>query len=235
MPWRVQVSHQSTVERVSPLAHIMVRINRVHTGSGDGGETSLLDGKRVGKEDSRVDLFGTIDELNSQIGVIRMELGRFVSVDVSEGEIAVIDECLGLVQQELFDIGGECACPPGSLPESVALVGSEQGDRLVEEMDGWLMRLEPLESFILPTGSAPVASMHVARTVARRAERSACYLRVRDGGEAVRAEVLAYINRLSDWLFVLARWFGKVSGEKETLWTPLGERKSQSDGPSSSP
>ena len=97
------------------------------------------------------------------------------------------------------------------------------------------MRLEPLESFILPTGSAPVASMHVARTVARRAERSACYLRVRDGGEAVRSEVLAYINRLSDWLFVLARWFGKVSGEKETLWTPLGERKSQSDGPSSSP
>ena len=94
MPWRVQVSHQSTVERVSPLAHIMVRINRVHTGTGDGGETSLLDGKRVGKEDSRVDLFGTIDELNSQIGVIRMELGRFVSVDVSEGTIAVVDECI---------------------------------------------------------------------------------------------------------------------------------------------
>ena len=232
MRYRVQVSHQSTVERVNPLAHIMVRINRVHTGTGDGGETSLLDGKRVGKEDGRVDLFGTIDELNSQIGVIRMELERFVSADVSEEEVVGIDESLGLVQQELFDIGGECACPPESLPECVALVGSEQGERLVVEMDDWLVRLEPLESFILPTGSAPVASMHVARTIARRAERSACSLRARDGEDAVRSEVLAYLNRLSDWLFVLARWFGKVSGERETLWTPLGERTEQSDGPS---
>ena len=96
-------------------------------------------------------------------------------------------------------------------------------------MDNWLERLEPLESFILPTGSAPVASMHVARTVARRAERVACSLRSTEGEEAIRSEVLAYLNRLSDWLFVLARWFGKISGEGETLWTPLGERMSQSD------
>ena len=207
----------------------MVRINRVHTGTGDGGETSLLDGRRVGKEDDRVDLFGTIDELNSQIGVVRMEIGRFVPDADSEDEIDLIGSGLGLVQQELFDIGGECACPPESLPESVALIGSGEGERLVAEMDNWLERLEPLESFILPTGSAPVASMHVARTVARRAERVACSLRSTEGEEAIRSEVLAYLNRLSDWLFVLARWFGKISGEGETLWTPLGERMSQSD------
>ncbi len=207
----------------------MVRINRVHTGTGDGGETSLLDGRRVGKEDDRVDLFGTIDELNSQIGVVRMEIGRFVPDADSEDEIDLIGSGLGLVQQELFDIGGECACPPESLPESVALIGTGEGERLVAEMDNWLERLEPLESFILPTGSAPVASMHVARTVARRAERVACSLRSTEGEEAIRSEVLAYLNRLSDWLFVLARWFGKISGEGETLWTPLGERMSQSD------
>ena len=207
----------------------MVRINRVHTGTGDGGETSLLDGRRVGKEDDRVDLFGTIDELNSQIGVVRMEIGRFVPDADSEDEIDLIGSGLGLVQQELFDIGGECACPPESLPESVALIGAGEGERLVAEMDNWLERLEPLESFILPTGSAPVASMHVARTVARRAERVACSLRSTEGEEAIRSEVLAYLNRLADWLFVLARWFGKISGEGETLWTPLGERMSQSD------
>tara|TARA_B100000959_G_scaffold264819_1_gene305690 strand:- start:14738 stop:15346 length:609 start_codon:yes stop_codon:yes gene_type:complete len=202
----------------------MVRINRVHTGTGDGGETSLLDGTRVGKEDGRVGLFGTIDELNSQIGVVRMEIARFgpLKKDVS----SVVDLSLGEVQQELFDIGGECACPPQSLPESVALVGNEQAERLLTEMDGWLNDLEALESFILPTGSPPVATLHVARTVARRAERAACSQVVKDGPGAVRAEVLAYLNRLSDWLFVLARWVAHNSGEPETLWKPLGERDS---------
>jgi cob(I)alamin adenosyltransferase len=207
----------------------MVRINRVHTGAGDGGETSLLDGKRVGKQDGRVELFGTIDELNSQLGVVRMEIRRFQPESVPEGEGPALDAALGIVQQELFDIGGECACPPESLPDSVALVGTGEGDRLIEEMDNWLEHMDPLESFILPTGSAPVASMHVARTVARRAERAACSLRECEGEGAVRPEILAYLNRLSDWLFVMARWFGKISDEEETLWKPLGRRGRLSD------
>jgi cob(I)alamin adenosyltransferase len=91
-------------------------------------------------------------------------------------------------------------------------------------MDVWLDDLEPLESFVLPTGSAPIATLHVARTVARRAERVACSLREKEGEVAIRQEVLAYLNRLSDWLFVLARWIGHNSGESETLWTPLGKR-----------
>ena len=145
----------------------MVRINRVHTGTGDGGETSLLDGKKVGKESPRVGLFGTIDELNSQIGAVRMEFGRMPGITRFHNP-GDAEDALMRVQQELFDIGGECACTPGKLPKQMALIGIDECDRLVVEMDSWLEELDPLESFILPTGSAPVAFLHVARTVAVR-------------------------------------------------------------------
>ena len=205
----------------------MVRITRVHTGTGDGGETSLLDGKKVGKESPRVELYGTIDELNSQIGVVRMEFGRMPGVTRFHrpGEA---DEALYRVQQELFDLGGECACSPGKLPEQMVLVGMDECDRLVEEMDDWIKELEPLKSFILPMGSAPVAFLHVARTVARRAEREACNLRSIEGDGSVRDEVICYLNRISDWLFVMGRWIAKNTGEEEVLWTPLGKRNTES-------
>ena len=205
----------------------MVRITRVHTGTGDGGETSLLDGKKVGKESPRVGLYGTIDELNSQIGVVRMEFGRMPGVTRFHrpGEA---DEALYRVQQELFDIGGECACSPDKLPEQMVLVGMNECDRLIEEMDDWIEELQPLKSFILPMGSAPVAFLHVARTVARRAEREACRLRSVEGEGSVRDEVICYLNRISDWLFVLGRWIAKNTGEEEVLWTPLGKRDAES-------
>ena len=205
----------------------MVRITRVHTGTGDGGETSLLDGKKVGKESPRVGLYGTIDELNSQIGVVRMEFGRMPGVTRFHrpGEA---DEALYRVQQELFDIGGECACSPGKLPEQMVLVSMTECDRLIEEMDGWIKELKPLTSFILPMGSAPVAFLHVARTVARRAERKACNLRQIEGEGSVRDEVICYLNRISDWLFVMGRWIAKNTGEEEVLWTPLGKRDTES-------
>jgi len=205
----------------------MVRINRVHTGSGDGGETFLLDGTKVGKESLRVALFGTIDELNSHVGVVRMEFGRMPGVTRFHRPDEA-DECLMRVQQELFDLGGECACSPGKLPEQMALVGMEQCDRLIHEMDLWIEELTPLKSFILPMGSAPVAFLHVARTVARRAERESCRLRDIEGDGSVRDEVICYLNRISDWLFVLGRWIAKNTGEVETLWTPLGKRESES-------
>jgi cob(I)alamin adenosyltransferase len=198
----------------------MVRITKVHTGGGDTGKTSLLDGKRVGKENLRVGVYGTIDELNSQIGVIRMELNRCGESDFSDEA----DEKLGIIQQELFDIGGECSCTPGMLPPQMALIGMEQCDRLVAEMDNWLDDLSPLTSFIMPTGSAPVATMHVARTVTRRAERKACEIISIDGEDAIRTEIICYLNRLSDWLFVLGRWFSVKNREVEVLWTPLGKR-----------
>ena len=201
----------------------MVRITKVHTGAGDGGRTRLLDGTEVGKEHPRVRLYGTIDEVNSQIGVVRMELNRMPGISNQSRNSA--DAAMGRVQQELFDVGGECSCTPGKLPEQMVLIGSDTGDRLVAEMNSWLENLDPLESFIMPTGSPPVATLHVARTVARRAERHACSMRDIDGDGAVRDEVISYLNRLSDWMFVLGRWITRMTGEEEMLWTPLGKRE----------
>ena len=195
----------------------MVRITKVHTGGGDGGETSLVDGTRVGKEHPRVAIYGTIDEANSAIGIVRMELGRASFPIVETRDYA--DKLLGRIQQELFDVGAECACPPGGVPEQMTIIGSDAGERLVSEMDSMLEDLEPLSSFILPTGSPAVANLHVARTIVRRAEREACALR-----EEVRPEVISYLNRLSDHCFVLGRWITAQTGEEETLWTPLGRR-----------
>ena len=149
----------------------MVRITKVHTGGGDGGETSLVDGTRVGKEHPRVAIYGTIDEANSAIGIVRMELSR-ASIPTEVCDYA--DRLLGTIQQELFDVGAECACPPGGVPEQMSIIGAESGERLVAEMDSMLEDLVPLSSFILPTGSPAVANLHMARTIVRRAEREAC-------------------------------------------------------------
>ena len=200
----------------------MVRITKVHTGAGDTGQTRLRDWAKGGKEHPRVRLYGTIDEVNSQVGVVRMELNRMPSISLEVRNAA--DEAMGRVQQELFDIGGECSCTPGKLPDQMVLIGSDACDRLVDEMDMWLEDLEPLESFIMPTGSPPVATLHVARTVARRAERHACSMRESGGEGAVRPVVVSYLNRLSDWMFVLGRWISSNAGEEEVLWTPLGKR-----------
>jgi len=195
----------------------MVRITKVHTGGGDGGETSLVDGSRVGKEHPRVAIYGTIDEANSAIGIVRAEMKRTVVIGISHTRLTEADRMLGIIQQELFDVGAECACPPGGVPEQMSIIGADAGERLVEEMDYMLGDLEPLSSFILPTGNPIVAYLHMARTIVRRAEREACTLR-----DEVRNEIISYLNRLSDHCFVLSRW---LTGEEgETLWTPLGKR-----------
>ena len=195
----------------------MVRITKVHTGGGDGGETSLVDGTRVGKEHQRVAIYGTIDEANSALGIVRMEISRSpMPMEICD----YADKLLGIIQQELFDVGAECACPPGGIPEQMSIIGTESGERLVAEMDSMLEDLQPLSSFILPTGSPAVASLHMARTIVRRAEREACALR-----DEVRPEVISYLNRLSDHCFVLGRWISAKMGEEETLWTPMGKRQ----------
>ena len=195
----------------------MVRITKVHTGGGDRGETSLVDGSRVGKEHPRVAIYGTIDEANSAIGVVRAEMKRTVVIGISDTRLVEANQMLGIIQQELFDVGAECACPADGVPEQMSIIGAVAGERLVEEMDYMLEDLEPLSSFILPTGNPIVAYLHIARTIVRRAEREACTLR-----DEVRDEVISYLNRLSDHCFVLSRW---LTGEEgETLWTPLGKR-----------
>ena len=195
----------------------MVRITKVHTGGGDGGESSLVDGSRVGKEHPRVAIYGTIDEANSAIGIVRAEMNRNDVIGIPNKRLIEADQMLSIIQQELFDVGAECACPPGGVPEQMSIIGTDAGERLINEMDYMLEDLEPLSSFILPTGNPIVAHLHMARTIVRRAERDACTLR-----EEVRHEVISYLNRLSDHCFVLSRW---LTGEEgETLWTPLGKR-----------
>ncbi|HJM66034.1 MAG TPA: cob(I)yrinic acid a,c-diamide adenosyltransferase [Candidatus Thalassarchaeaceae archaeon] len=210
----------------------MVRITRVHTGAGDGGETSLLTGERVPKSMVRVELFGTIDELNSSIGWARMELSRLPKEAADGGVRATairlesdLEPGLALIQQELFDVGGECAGNPDNLPVEMVLIEMKHANRLVSEMDSWTENTPPLDSFILPAGSPVIVALHVARTVARRAERCAVRLVQIEGEGSVRPVVLAYLNRLSDWLFVACRHSSFTLGEEEILWEPLSSRE----------
>ena len=170
----------------------MVKITRVYTGGGDKGESSLVDGSRRMKSDLRFEVVGVCDELNSLIGTALMEINRLPSHEDGGDRTnvqrvqKVVGEAFGRVQNELFDLGAELACPPENLPEYMVLLSETQADLLVEEMDVWLEDLEPLSSFILPTGPAPVAMMHVSRTVVRRLERATVRLMEHEGEGAVR-------------------------------------------------
>ena len=211
----------------------MVKINRVYTGGGDNGESSLVDGSRRKKSDFRFEVVGLCDEVNSWLGMVLMELHRLPDHE-DGGERTgvlrvqtVIGEAVSRVQNEMFDLGAEMACPPATLPEYMVLLSQEQTDVLVAEMDAWLGSLSELTSFILPTGSAPVATTHMARTVVRRLERAVVGLREHEGDAAVRPVVGIYLNRLSDWLFVMGRWISATLNEEETLWVPLGKRTAE--------
>ena len=208
----------------------MVRIDRVHTGGGDRGDTSLVGGTRVRKSDLRIEVVGSIDELNAFLGVVRMELGRLPDIHPDGRTRTSVqraghlgEEALSRVQQELFDLGAELACPPNDIPEDIVMLQENTSEMLVGEMDAWLEEVEPLTSFILPTGEGPVAWLQLARTVVRRLERRLVQL---DNDEPMRAFPIAYVNRLSDWCFVLARWLTVRLGGQEVLWQPVGERSS---------
>ena len=212
----------------------MVRINRVYTGGGDTGETSLVDGSRRSKADPRFEVVGTCDELNAVFGLVAMEANRMPDHEDGGNRATVqrvqtiLSMVLTRVQNELFDLGAELACDPSKLPEYMVLISEEQSNVLVEEMDAWLEHLEPLTSFILPAGHGPEAMLHLARTVARRLERSVLRLKETEGDASVRPIVQVYLNRLSDWLFVLGRWVTSGLGHDETLWQPLGKRGPES-------
>jgi cob(I)alamin adenosyltransferase len=164
---------------------------KIYTKTGDAGTTGLFGGKRVSKADDRVAAYGDVDELNSAIGV------ALVHVDTSMRELLLA------IQSELFDLGAELACDPDRQTASQAPLVSEQDvTRLERAIDEHEKELEPLRSFILPGGSAAAAHLHLARTICRRAERGVVDLGTRT---PVRAELLRYLNRLSDLLFVLAR------------------------------
>ncbi|HVW68268.1 MAG TPA: cob(I)yrinic acid a,c-diamide adenosyltransferase [Steroidobacteraceae bacterium] len=175
------------------------RLSKIYTRTGDDGTTGLGDGTRVPKDGARVEAYGTVDELNSTIGVL-------LAVPGLPENIA---KCLTEVQHELFDMGGEL-CIPGHSAIKEAHV-----TRLEDALDGFNDTLPPLKEFILPGGGPAAAACHVARTVARRAERRTWTLA---RTEAVSPEVLKYLNRLSDLLFVLARVLARHEQGTEVLW-----------------
>ncbi|MGH7829745.1 MAG: cob(I)yrinic acid a,c-diamide adenosyltransferase [Candidatus Binatia bacterium] len=189
-----------------------VRITRVYTRTGDKGETALVGGKRVPKDSLRIEAYGTIDELNSIVGLARV----FNEERLQEGEAhRFLDEVLRKIQDELFDLGSELATPPDFTYEGMYRVGEEEVKKLEEIIDRCQKDLEPLKSFVLPGGGRIGGYLHQCRTVCRRAEREILRLsRVEEIGEGP----VKYVNRLSDLFFVLSRWVGKRLGEKEYLW-----------------
>jgi len=186
-----------------------VRLTRIYTRGGDSGETSLGDGARVPKTDPRIEAYGAVDELNSALG--------WALVAAPPGEVR---EWLELVQNELFDLGADLSVPLGGERERLR-VSPGQVERLERWCDHANERLEPLRSFVLPGGGELAARLHVARTVCRRAERRAVELaRAQEASPAA----LAYLNRLSDLLFILARAANAEAGLPEPLWKPGASR-----------
>jgi cob(I)alamin adenosyltransferase len=192
----------------------MVKLNKIYTRTGDNGTTGLVSGPRRLKSDLRVEAYGAIDEANAFIGLARQHTHA----------IRDLDAMLMRVQNDLFDLGADLATPDnGEKPEYEPLrIVAAQVERLEREIDRLNADLEPLRSFVLPAGSAASAALHVARTVARRAERQMVALASMEG-EAVSAEAVAYVNRLSDFLFVAARW-ANDKGRADVLWVPGNNR-----------
>ena len=180
---------------------------KLYTKTGDDGTTGLFGGGRVPKASARVDAYGTVDEANATIGV-----ARATKLDPA------IDAVLARVQEDMFVVGAELACVPGKEGKlGMALVGAADIERLEHAIDAAEAACAPLKSFVLPGGSPQAAALHVARTVARRAERAVLAL---PADAPARSEVVIYLNRLSDLLFALAREANVVAGVADVPWNP---------------
>jgi cob(I)alamin adenosyltransferase len=189
----------------------MVQLTRIYTRGGDKGQTSLGDGKRVPKHDLRVAAYGTVDEVNSVIGLVRLS---------TEGA-PEIDAMLSRIQNDLFDLGADLCTPEQENPQYPPLrIVDAQVDRLEREIDAMNAELAPLKSFVLPGGTPAAAHLHLARTVSRRAERLMTELAEH---QQVGNAALKYINRLSDHLFVLSRYVND-KGALDVLWVPGANR-----------
>jgi cob(I)alamin adenosyltransferase len=190
----------------------MVRLNKIYTRTGDDGTTGLGSGERRRKDDLRVEAYGTVDEANAAIGLARL----------STADDKPIDAMLSAIQNDLFDLGADLCTPPSDKPlgyEALRIVEA-QVDRLEREIDQLNSSLAPLRSFVLPGGTKAAAALHLARTIARRAERLMVALAAE---EPVGAPALKYVNRLSDFLFVASRYVNhKAQGEGagDVLWVP---------------
>ena len=190
----------------------MIRITRVYTRTGDRGDTALVGGKRVPKDSPRIEAYGTIDELNSVVGLARVFNEE--KLDNSDAH-RFLDRVLRQIQDELFDLGSELATPADFFQEGMYRVGSGEVKKIEQLIDQCQQELSPLKSFVLPGGGRLGAYLHQCRTVCRRAEREILRLsRV----EELSEWPLKYVNRLSDLFFVLSRWISKKTGDDEYLW-----------------
>lgn len=192
----------------------MVVLSRIYTRTGDGGETGLGDGTRTAKFSVRVEAYGTVDELNSAVGLAKLHAS------------AGTGELLASIQNDLFDLGADLCMSPKEDEEEAEhpplRMDSAQVERLEREIDRFNADLEPLRSFVLPGGTVISAYLHLCRTVARRAERRTVEL---SRTETVNPDAVRYLNRLSDWFFVVARWEND-RGRADVLWVPGAGRGS---------
>lgn len=193
----------------------MVKLNKIYTRTGDAGTTGLGTGERVSKHDARIAAYGTVDETNATVGLVRLHLGE---------DDRLVDEILGRIQNDLFDLGADLCVPDRGteLPYEPLRISDDQVERLESEIDRLNADLQPLKSFVLPGGSPASAYLHLARTVSRRAERLMTELAA-DENEPVSAAALKYINRLSDLLFVAGRYTNGC-GSGDILWVPGANR-----------
>ena len=191
----------------------MVRLNKIYTRTGDAGDTGLGSGERRAKYDARVAAYGEVDELNSVIGLARLHTRDHI-------DLARIETILARVQNDLFDLGADLCVPPTEGESGGLRMTPAQTTALEGAIDDLNAELAPLTSFVLPGGSPAAAALHQARTVCRRAERAIVWLA---GKESVGAPVIAYVNRLSDYLFVAAR-YANDRGASDVLWVPGAHR-----------
>ncbi len=191
----------------------MVVLNRIYTRTGDGGETALGSGERVSKASLRIEAYGTVDEANAVVGLVRLH--------TTTPELVALDAMLARIQNELFDLGADLCVPDrGQKPEHEHLrIAPTQYQRLETEIDGLNEKLSPLRSFVLPGGHPAAAYLHQARTVCRRAERLIVALKA-VAGEHVSEGAIAYINRLSDFFFVASRHVNAAAAAGDILWVP---------------
>lgn len=189
-----------------------MRITKVYTRTGDGGSTRLAGGQQVSKDCLRVEAYGTVDELNASVGFARAmnEKGSPATAAAKR-----LEQELRWVQNKLFDVGGLLATAPGQTFKNMPTIKAQDTFKLERMMDRCQKDLPPLKEFILPGGGKVSATLHQARTICRRAER-VCVSLAKD--EPLDAEIIKFLNRLSDALFVLARWVAKTQGEPEVLW-----------------
>jgi cob(I)alamin adenosyltransferase len=188
----------------------MARLTRIYTRTGDKGQTGLVGGRRVSKDSPRIWAYGTVDELNSAIG-----LARALNAEKKSSANRNIDAILACIQNDLFDVGAELATLPRDHRPGMPGVGKKDVTGLEKLMDELNSELGPLREFILPAGGKTGAALHQARTICRRAERL-CVCLARE--DSIGEFVVPYLNRLGDALFVLARWANKKQGVKETFW-----------------